>query len=166
MSRPIPADVSVATVTIRGLGQIALAACDDGLVGIAFVDEGEKVPWHGERRRSPIIDQASDELTRYAAGSLQTFSVKVDLGAIAGFTRRVLDELRHIPFASTVTYAGLATRAGSPRAARAVGQAMARNPVPIVIPCHRVMATGGIGGYSPGLAVKRRLMVIEGIAEP
>jgi methylated-DNA-[protein]-cysteine S-methyltransferase len=88
-------------------------------------------------------------------------SVPVDLAGVAGFTRRVLDAARAIPAGTTVTYGELARRAGSPRACRAAGQVMARNPIPLVIPCHRVVAAVGPGGYAGGLAMKARLLALE-----
>jgi methylated-DNA-[protein]-cysteine S-methyltransferase len=87
--------------------------------------------------------------------------VPVDLAGAEGFSRRVLDAARAISPGATVTYGELARRAGSPRAYRAVGQVMARNPIPLVIPCHRVVAVGGPGGYAGGLAMKARLLALE-----
>lgn len=85
----------------------------------------------------------------------------VDLSGIKGFTRRVLVAARAIPPGETITYGELARRAGSPRAGRAAGQVMARNPVPLLIPCHRVVAASGPGGYAGGLAMKARLLALE-----
>jgi len=92
--------------------------------------------------------------------------VPVDLGAVTSpFRRRVLETLhREVEYGETVSYGELAVMAGRPGAARAVGSAMATNPVPIVVPCHRVLAAGGrIGGYGGGLDVKRSLLAIEGV---
>jgi len=87
--------------------------------------------------------------------------VPVDLPGVAGFTRRVLGVARTIAPGTTITYGELARRAGSPRACRAAGQVMARNPVPLVIPCHRVVAADGLGGYAGGRAMKSRLLALE-----
>ena len=87
--------------------------------------------------------------------------MSVDLAGLPGFTRRVLGAARAIPAGTTITYGELARRAGSPRACRATGQAMARNPVPLVIPCHRVVAASGRGGYAGGPAMKARLLALE-----
>ena len=86
--------------------------------------------------------------------------VPVDLTGIEGFTGRVLETARTIPPGTTITYGELARRAGSPRASRAAGQVMARNPIPLVIPCHRVVAAAGPGGFAGGLAMKTRLQAL------
>ncbi len=108
---------------------------------------------------------AAREVTEYLAGRRRTFSVRVDLAGVAPFERRVLRALCRVPFGSLVTYGELARRVGCGRgAARAVGGAMRKNPMPIVVPCHRVVAADGtLGGYSAGLRVKRELHAMEGI---
>ncbi|HUT88128.1 MAG TPA: methylated-DNA--[protein]-cysteine S-methyltransferase [Thermoguttaceae bacterium] len=104
-------------------------------------------------------------LRAYAAGARDDFrDIEVDPGPLTDFQRRVLECCRRIPYGKTLSYAQLAAKAGSPRAARAVGQCMAANPTPLVIPCHRVVATnGGLGGYSApgGIRLKRRLLELE-----
>jgi methylated-DNA-[protein]-cysteine S-methyltransferase len=100
-------------------------------------------------------------LLDYFRGTGPCPNVPVDLAGVAGFTRRVLNAARAIPPGTTVTYGELARRAGSPRACRAAGQVMARNPIPLVIPCHRVVAAVGPGGYAGGLAMKARLLALE-----
>jgi methylated-DNA-[protein]-cysteine S-methyltransferase len=107
----------------------------------------------------------SRELAEYFGGARRHFDVPVDFGLVRGFSRRVLEELRRVPFGELVTYGELARRAGRPGAARAVGGAMRNNPIPIVVACHRVTAQdGSLGGFSGGLDVKRRLHAHEGIA--
>lgn len=105
-------------------------------------------------------------LQTFATGSPDDFlDVRLDLSHVSEFARRVVNHCRHIPFGRTLTYAQLAARAGSPRAARAVGNLMAANRVPLIVPCHRVVGAGGsLGGYSaPGsLRTKRRLLEREG----
>jgi methylated-DNA-[protein]-cysteine S-methyltransferase len=88
-------------------------------------------------------------------------SVPVDLAGCASFTRRVLEAARRIPSGTTVTYGELAHRAGSRRACQAVGQVMARNAIPLVVPCHRVVAAAGLGGYGGGQEMKARLLALE-----
>ena len=88
-------------------------------------------------------------------------NVPIDLAGAKGFSRRVLDAACAIPSGTTITYGELARRAGSPRACRAVGRVMARNPIPLVIPCHRVVAAVGPGGYAGGLTMKARLLALE-----
>jgi methylated-DNA-[protein]-cysteine S-methyltransferase len=109
----------------------------------------------------PLIDR----LRGYADGCPEDFTnVEVDYAFKTGFRRRVLECCRQIPYGETITYGQLARRAGSPNAARAAGQVMAQNRIPIVIPCHRVVATGGgLGGFSApgGLRTKQRLLALE-----
>ena len=93
------------------------------------------------------------------------FKLPLDLSAFPAFTAAVLRAASRIPYGQVRTYAQLACLVGRPRAARAVGQAMKRNPIPIVIPCHRVVAANGLGGYSAGLHWKRRLLHLERIRE-
>ena len=101
----------------------------------------------------------------YFAGRRSTPDLDLDLSDVRGFTRRVLSTLRRrVGFGSTISYGGLARLVGKPLAAHAVGQAVGSNPVPILVPCHRVLASdGSLGGFGSGLACKRRLLEIEGI---
>jgi methylated-DNA-[protein]-cysteine S-methyltransferase len=103
-------------------------------------------------------------LEDYLAGrELRLPSDALDLGGATAFQRHVYDELRRVPFGRVVTYGELGARVGRPRGARAVGQAVGRNPLPLVIPCHRVVAAGGrLGGFGAGLAWKRALLSHEG----
>jgi methylated-DNA-[protein]-cysteine S-methyltransferase len=105
---------------------------------------------------------AEREILEYLAGRRREFTVPLDLAGLPPFHEKVLAAARRISYGRTATYGELAARAGSPRAARAVGQAMAHNPVPLIIPCHRVLAAGGrLGGYGGGLDLKRRLLGME-----
>jgi methylated-DNA-[protein]-cysteine S-methyltransferase len=118
-------------------------------------------PWAGERGALPGFEH---EITDYFAGRSVSFRCAIRLDGVGSFHRKVYQAARRIPYGSIVTYGELAARAGSPRAARAVGQAMANNPIGIVIPCHRVVAAnGGLGGFGPGLPVKLRLLRLEGV---
>jgi methylated-DNA-[protein]-cysteine S-methyltransferase len=104
-------------------------------------------------------------LDRYLRGQRVDFDTEVDLSMEREFTRRVLVELRNIPYGHVTSYGRLAKRLGYRNAARAVGQALARNPIPIIIPCHRVIREdSSIGGFSLGLKIKKRLLALEGIA--
>ena len=119
------------------------------------------------KRRAPaaakaMAARARREILEYLRGRRRAFAVPLDLAAVPPFSRRILLAARRIPYGATVTYGQLARHALSPRAARAVGQAMARNPVPLLVPCHRVVASGGLGGFSGGLVLKRRLLALEG----
>ncbi len=106
--------------------------------------------------------KATFELEQYFNGEIKEFSCDVDISGLSVFTQKVLDELRKIKYGEIITYSGLAKRIGS-RAYRAVGRALASNPIPIVIPCHRVVAKNGIGGFSAGVNVKRKLLELEGM---
>lgn len=106
--------------------------------------------------------EAVDQLDEWFAGRRQAFDLPLDLHGTA-WQQRVWDVLLEIPFGATVTYGEVARRAGRPGAARAVGHAVGRNPVAIVVPCHRVVATNGLGGYTGGLDIKRWLLAHEGL---
>ncbi|WP_435852375.1 methylated-DNA--[protein]-cysteine S-methyltransferase [Streptomyces sparsogenes] len=111
------------------------------------------------------LGSAVRQLERYFTGALREFTVPLDWSLIAGFNRRVLRELaEHVPYGTVVGYGDLADRVGDPGAARAVGVAMGSNPLPVVVPCHRVVESGGgIGGFGGGLETKRTLLALEGI---
>jgi methylated-DNA-[protein]-cysteine S-methyltransferase len=111
-------------------------------------------------------DEVATELDEYFAGHRRVFTMPIDLSSVeAPFRRTVLETLyREVGFGETITYGELAALAGRPRAARAVGSAMATNPIPIVVPCHRVLAAGGhLGGYGGALCMKRGLLGLEGV---
>ena len=114
--------------------------------------------------RSPRpTDEVRRQLDEYFAGERQEFELEVDLGPAREFGRAVLEQLARVPYGELTTYGTLAERAGRPRAARAVGTIMNRNPVPIVLPCHRVVgSTGSLVGYAGGLDRKRTLLELEG----
>jgi len=115
-----------------------------------------------------VLEQACTELDEYFGGSRTSFEVAVDWArATSGFRSRVLHELVQVPYGEVVSYTELATRAGNPNAARAVGSAMAANPWPIVVPCHRVVRSGGVlGQYGGGSETKARLLALEGLTLP
>jgi methylated-DNA-[protein]-cysteine S-methyltransferase len=145
--------------TARGVRRIGLeaTAVDDALNGDLDAAEG-------------CDDEIAVELDEYFAGRRRRFTMPVDLAPVgAAFPRTVYDVLQEeVSFGETVSYGELAEMAGRPGAARAVGNAMSRNPVPIVVPCHRVVAAGGrIGGYGPsGVGTKRLLLSLEGVELP
>jgi methylated-DNA-[protein]-cysteine S-methyltransferase len=108
-------------------------------------------------------DQVRRQLDQYFEGQRRQFEVPVDYQLSAGFTRRVLTATARIPFGSVATYRDVATSAGNPMATRAAGNALGSNPIPIVVPCHRVVRTGGgLGGYTGGLERKKALLQLEG----
>jgi len=118
--------------------------------------------------RSPRpTDAVRRQLDEYFAGTRRDFDLEVDLRPAREFGRAVLEQLALVPYGEVTTYGTLARRAGRPRAARAVGTVMNRNPVPIVLPCHRVVgATGSLVGYAGGLDRKRTLLELEGALDP
>lgn len=152
------------------IGRVFLAGGPRGLCRVAlghreatFLDELERdklLP-----RLSPeSLGAARRELEEYFAGRRQQFALALDLGGVTAFQRQVLDSAMEIPFGEVKSYGAIARHLHKPGASRAVGNALGRNPLPIVVPCHRVVASGGgIGGYTGGVDIKRTLMQIEGI---
>jgi len=109
-----------------------------------------------------LAEQAREEIHEYLGGRRAFFGVSVDLSTVPDFQRRVLEAARQIPFGEARPYAWVAEQIGRPRAVRAVGTALARNPVPLIVPCHRVWRSdGGLGGYLFGTDVKSRLLALE-----
>ena len=112
--------------------------------------------------RDALIDEAARQLALYFEGRLREFDLPIEMEGTP-FQQRVWAALRQIPYGETRSYAELAATVGSPKGFRAVGAANGRNPVPIVVPCHRVIeSNGGLGGFSCGIAYKRRLLDLEG----
>jgi methylated-DNA-[protein]-cysteine S-methyltransferase len=110
------------------------------------------------------LDPVRRELDEYFEGRRQEFETPIDWSYLAGFTREVLRATAAIGFGEVSTYAGVAEAAGSPRAVRAAGNALGANPMPVVVPCHRVLRTGGaLGGYTGGLERKEFLLRLEGM---
>ncbi len=152
------------------VGSLLLAATDQGLVRVAFAVEDHDAALQSLAERvSPRLlraparlEPAARQLDEYFAGRRQTFDLAVDWRLTAGFRSAVLHHLAAIGYGRTATYTAVAALAGSPRAVRAVGSACATNPVPVVVPCHRVVRTdGGLGGYLGGLEAKRTLLGLE-----
>lgn len=156
------------------LGRLLVAVTKRGLVRLAYPGEHvdatlaelartisprvlESTGWTGEARR---------ELDEYFEGRRTGFDLVVDLSGIHGFHRRILEATSRIPFGRVATYREVATEAGSERATRAAGNALGSNPIPIVVPCHRVLRTGGgLGGYTGGIERKVALLTLEGVLQ-
>jgi methylated-DNA-[protein]-cysteine S-methyltransferase len=162
-------DVAYRTVD-SPLGALLLAATPEGLVRVAFEREGldavlarlagdispRVLRWPGR------LDDAARQLDEYFAGRRRTFDLAFDLRLARGFRRRVLERLREVPYGATATYSAVAARVGSPKAARAVGSACATNPLPIVVPCHRIVRGDGlIGHFLGGTPAKHALLALE-----
>ena len=144
--------------TARLLDRISIQATPDG-VSLIRAERLEKPETAAARR---LADQAREELSEYFDGKRAFFSVPVDLSRTPDFQRKVLGAARRIPFGEVRAYSWVAQRIGNPRAVRAVGTALGRNPVPFIVPCHRVLQTGGgLGGYLFGTDVKSRLLSLE-----
>ena len=147
------------------MGTMLLAASDRGLAGVWFVGQRHGPDSSGWRADPdhPVLRQAIAQLTAYFAGERVDFDLPLDLQAGTPFQQSVWDALRSIPRGGTTSYADLARRLGRPQAARAIGAAVGRNPVSIVVPCHRVLGTGGaLTGYAGGLERKTALLQLEG----
>lgn len=151
-------------------GLLLACATDAGVVRLAFAseDQGAVLDILADRisprvlRAPGRLEPLRRELGEYFTGRRQRFDVGVDWRLSAGFRRVALAAVARVPYGATATYAAVAEAAGSPRAVRAAGSACATNPVPIVVPCHRVLrSAGGLGGYLGGLDVKRALLDLE-----
>jgi methylated-DNA-[protein]-cysteine S-methyltransferase len=155
------------------LGTLLLAASPAGLVRVAFAREDhDAVLAHLATVISPRIlrsarrlDDPARQIDEYLAGGRRRFDVPVDLQLVSGFRRTVIEHLRDIAYGATESYATVAESTGSPRAVRAVGSACAHNPLPLVLPCHRVVRSDGtIGQYLGGAEAKRTLLTMEASA--
>jgi methylated-DNA-[protein]-cysteine S-methyltransferase len=153
------------------IGPLLVAASDGGVCRISFSADPEEhldalARAFGPRvlRTGAAVDDARRQLDEYFEGRRRGFELDVDTRAVPPFAQRVLAELARVPFGETTTYGALAAKVDAPRAARAVGMVMNRNPIPIVLPCHRVVgANGSLTGYAGGLDVKERLLRLEGV---
>jgi len=157
------------------IGRCGVAWGGRGIAGVQLPEAGERetlarmlrrFPAAGEATPPPEVRQVIDRIVALLRGKASDLStVRLDMDEVPVFHRRVYEAARAIPQGMTLSYGEIATRVGAPGAARAVGQALGRNPFPIVVPCHRVLAAGGkIGGFSAqgGIATKRRMLAIEG----
>ncbi|MEU6473495.1 methylated-DNA--[protein]-cysteine S-methyltransferase [Streptomyces massasporeus] len=164
-------------VVESGIGPLLLAASREGLVNVVFHATDAVRDKAVERLASrlgtepveapgsPLLAEAIRQVEAYFAGERRDFDLPLDWSLISGFNREVLRELASgVPYGQVVGYGDLAGRVGQPGAAQAVGTAMGANPLPVVVPCHRVVESGGgIGGFGGGLDTKRRLLALEGV---
>jgi methylated-DNA-[protein]-cysteine S-methyltransferase len=151
------------------IGGLLVAVTERGLCRISFDPEPERETEQLARafgarvlRAPKPLDPVKRELDEYFEGERRAFDLSVDLRGRSEFTQQVLEQLARVPYGEVTTYGSLAARSGRPRAARAVGTIMNRNPIPIVLPCHRVVgSTGSLVGYGGGLERKRLLLDLE-----
>lgn len=170
-----PADVLYAEIDTP-VGRLVAARTEHGLARLAYEDFNgglDPVLESLAERLSPRIlerpaglDDVRRELDEYFEGRRRYFDLPIDYAAVRGeFARRLLQACAQIPFGQVSSYREMATKAGSPAAVRAAGNALGANPIPIVVPCHRVLRSGGaLGGYAGGLERKLQLLRIEGVA--
>ncbi|CAM5745124.1 putative Methylated-DNA--protein-cysteine methyltransferase [Streptomyces afghaniensis 772] [Streptomyces afghaniensis] len=164
-------------VVDSGIGPLLLAATREGLVNVVFHATDavrdravERLASRlgtepAEAPGSALLAEAIRQVEAYFAGERRDFDLPLDWSLISGFNREVLRELSSgVPYGTVVGYGDLAGRVGQPGAAQAVGTAMGANPLPVVVPCHRVVESGGgIGGFGGGLETKRKLLALEGV---
>jgi len=147
------------------IGELVITASDSGLTGVRFPGKGPVAAAQRDDGPGParsLLARTSEQLAEYFAGTRTTFDVPLDAGGTP-FERRVWDALRTIPYGTTLSYGELARRLGDQRATRAVGAANGKNPIPIIVPCHRVIgANGALTGFGGGLDRKRWLLEHEG----
>ena len=153
------------------LGQLTLAASTHGLAGAWFEDQQHRPPaLNGAGKAAwpsapahPVLREAAGQIDAYFSGALKTFELPLDLSAGTDFQQAVWQALLTLPRGQTCTYGELSQRIGRPSAVRATGGAIGRNPLSVIVPCHRVIGQGGaLTGYAAGLARKRALLQIEG----
>lgn len=141
------------------IGKIGIAAEDGYITRVLFAHEGEPAGY--ELGRTPLIDKAATQLQEYFLGKRTEFDLPLSVAGTA-FQRSVWRALQDIPWGETRSYKDIAVRIGNPKATRAVGGANHRNPIPIIIPCHRVVGSdGSLTGFGGGLPMKRQLLEIE-----
>ena len=167
-----PADVHYALVD-SPIGTLVAAATPRGLATLSYEDFDGGVDAVLDSLASTLsprmleaparLDDVRRELDEYFAGRRRDFDLPIDWALASAFGRRVLQATAAIPFGQVATYGAVAAEAGNPKASRAAGRALGANPIPIVVPCHRVVRTGGaLGGYTGGLEKKKSLLTIEG----
>lgn len=142
------------------IGALLIAADDHGVCEIRLMKEDEALP--AEEKNAPLLMHAVQELREYFTGERRTFDLPLSRHGTA-FEQSVWEALEAIPYGETRSYGALAAQMGKPKAARAVGRACARNPLLIIVPCHRVIASSGaLTGFAAGMEAKRLLLVLEG----
>jgi methylated-DNA-[protein]-cysteine S-methyltransferase len=167
-------EVAKNTVSVHSfvtkIGKIRVGSTDNGLAVVELPGESmgqleyliaHHLPGYKIANGGPFNKEVERQLKAYAEGALKEFTLPLDLRG-SSFQQKVLTTVARIPYGRTMTYGEVAKSIGSPGASRAVGHANARNLIPLVVPCHRVVASNGLGGYGGGLELKKRLLVMEG----
>lgn len=155
--------MTVGTVQLPGIGTVALSASSSGICALAFLDHRDSLTREPRAGSALILNQGLRELQEFGAGKRRVFSVPLDLSDCTTFTQKVLATCATIPFGQVQTYGDLARTIGRPGGAQAVGQALGRNPLAIIVPCHRVVGSTGDGGFTAGMPLKYLLWAIEHI---
>ena len=153
----------ISAILPTAFGRFTLSADENGLCGLAFPDEAASTPSTAlaDIASHPLLHEAGRQLLAYLAGDLHTFDLRLSIHGTP-FQRQVWDQLLTIPYGHTMTYGQLAERIGSRNKARAVGGAAHANPLGIIIPCHRLIGTGGqLTGFGGGLPMKQALLELE-----
>ena len=168
------ARVAQFTITDSAIGPLLVATHTGKLVAIKFHADECRLPQQLDaltrelrgayvlERNDRAVAPVARHLRDYLAGKRKDLAIPFDVSWVPGFRRDVLLEVARVPRGATASYAEIARRVGKPAAYRAVGNTMRTNPIPLVIPCHRIVASGGIGGYGGGLPMKRQLLTLEG----
>jgi methylated-DNA-[protein]-cysteine S-methyltransferase len=163
-------DVAIAHMD-SPIGDLLLAATPAGLVRVSFFGHDETLDELAARVSPRILespkrlDDVRRQLDEYFEGHRRRFEIPVDWTLVGEWGRKILDACARIPFGEVRTYGEMAAAAGSPKASRAAGTALGHNPVPVVVPCHRVLPAGGktIGNYTGGVHIKEHLLRLEGV---
>ena len=151
-------------------GEILLAGSSRGLCGLALPPARKCDPhrrakkiWRECAHAGSLLQDLQQQITQYFDGEPTDFNVSVDLAELSDFQRKVLSTAKQLRYGQTITYANLSKSIGQPGAVRAVAQALGQNPIPLVIPCHRVVASDGIGGFSAdqGVKLKQKMLDLE-----
>lgn len=156
---------TVCTLSPSPLGPITLAAAGDKLVGVWFEAQAHSpnLSGYAQAPGHPVLQQAAEQLAEYFAGQRRQFALPLDLSTGTAFQQKVWQALLNIPFGQTSSYKALSMVIGHPAAMRAVGGAVGRNPLSIIVPCHRVVGChGALTGYAGGLDRKTDLLHLEG----
>jgi methylated-DNA-[protein]-cysteine S-methyltransferase len=143
------------------MGRLVLESDGDVLIGI-WLPNATRVATASGQDAPPVLKDTATQLEEYFAQERTEFDIPMEFDGTT-FQKEVWAELSKIPYGTTISYGELARRVGRPKGPRAVGQANGRNPIPIIVPCHRVVASNGIGGYGGGLPLKRSLLAVEGV---